>query len=102
MKWLFILTIFLILAAFLVVRYRRHIQTAVQVWRMFRQFKRVRTPETKEIKKPKIDQNAPLVRCAKCGKWIAQSEALYLRSKTFYCSTVCMEKAARIESLIDR
>jgi hypothetical protein len=83
-------------------RYRRQIQTALQLWKMFRQFKKAAAPPEKKIEKRGVDKNAPLVRCARCGKWIAQSEALNLRSKTSYCSAVCMEKAARIESLVDK
>lgn len=102
MKWLILLALVLILAMFVAVRYRRQIQTALQLWKMFRQFKKAAAPPEKKIESRGVDKNAPLVRCAKCGKWIAQSEALNLRSKTSYCSAVCMEKAARIESLVDK
>jgi hypothetical protein len=80
------------------------IQTALHLWRMFRQIKKASKPQAaeKKIENIKADNGEPLVRCAKCGKWINESSALKLRSKTFYCSADCMEKAAKIESLVDR
>jgi len=102
MKWLILIILFLILLAIIASRYRLQLQTALQIWRMFRQFKRAAKPKEENVEKREIDKNTPLVRCARCGKWILQSEALNLRSNTFYCSTDCMEKAARIESLVDK
>ena len=102
MKWLILLGLLLIVAIFIVARYRRQIQTALQLWRMFRQMKKASAPPEKKIDSRGTDKNTPLVRCARCGKWIAGSEAFKLRSKTAYCSNLCMEKAARIESLVDK
>lgn len=102
MKWLFIFFCLLMLFALFALRYRRQIQTALQVWRMFRQVRQTSKPPEKNTKKREIDRSEPLVRCAKCGKWLTRSDALNLRSKTFYCSANCMERAARIESLVDR
>ncbi len=101
MKWLILLTLILMLAGIVALRYRRQIQTGRQLWRMFRQFRKASKPIEKNVDKPAIDKNTVLVRCARCGKWIPQNEALNLRSKTIYCSSKCMEKAARIESLVD-
>ena len=104
-KWL-ILLLLIGLAIFLIaMHYRRHIQSALHIWRMFRQIKRASQPAQSAEKKTenrKIEKDAPLVRCARCGKWLSPGEALNLRSKTVYCSTACMEKAARIESLVDK
>ena len=102
MKWLILLALLLFVIFIIAMRYRRQLQTGLQIWRMFRQFKKASRPAEKEIEKRGVDKNEPLVRCARCGKWISQSEALNLRSKTVYCSTNCMEKAARIESLVDK
>ena len=101
-KWLILLGLLGLLISVIALRYRRQIQTGLQLWRMFRQFKKASRQPEKEAEKRQFDKNVPLVRCAKCGKWISQTDALDLRSKTFYCSTQCMEKAARIESLVDR
>ena len=104
MKWLILLAFLVGLVVFIAVRYRRQMQTALQLWKMFRQFKKAAAPlpAEKKIENRGRDSNSPLVRCARCGKWLAASEALNLRSKTSYCSTACMEKAARIESLVDK
>jgi hypothetical protein len=101
MKWLIILALFMMLAGIIALRYRRQIQTARQLWLMFRQFRKSSKPAERNVEKKAIDKNLPLVRCARCGMWIPQNEALNLRSKTFYCSSKCMEKAAHIESLVD-
>ena len=102
MKWLILLGLLLILLLIIALRYWRQIQTALHLWRMFRQFKKASKPTETKIESRESDKNAPLVRCAKCGKWVTETDALNLRSKTVYCSANCMEKAARIESLVDR
>lgn len=103
MKWIILLLLLLIVAAFIALRYRRQIQTGLHIYRMFRKMQKASKPVEKKAEQPRvIDKNENLVRCSRCGKWIPESAALNLRSKVSYCSTVCMEKAARIESLIDR
>lgn len=102
MKWLILLLLFLVLVSVIAFRYRRQLQTALQVWRMFRQFRKVSQTPDKKIESRSADKNEQLVRCARCGKWISKTDALNLRSKTVYCSANCMEKAARIESLVDK
>lgn len=103
MKWLVLLLILLIVAAIIALRYRRQIQTGLHIYRMFRMMKHSSKPVEKKVEQPQVvDKNENLVRCARCGKWTPQSAALNLRSKTSYCSTDCMEKQARIESLVDR
>lgn len=101
-KWLFLFGLLISLIALFALRYRRQIQTGLHFWRMFRQFKRAAKQPEKEFENRGADKNEPLVRCARCGKWISQTNALNLRSKTIYCSANCMEKAARIESLVDK
>lgn len=101
MKWLIILIILLIVAAFVVLRYRRQIQTGLHLWRMFRKMRQMNQPSEKRIETVSNDKNEPLVRCERCGSWIPQSEAMKLRSKTFYCSAKCMERAVKLQSLVD-
>jgi hypothetical protein len=106
MKWLIILALIVAVFALIAFRYRKQIQAGLQIWRMFRQIRKAsgagNNPAEKRKQSTPIDKSAPLVKCARCGKWITETSALNLRSKTFYCSTNCMEKAARIESLVDR
>lgn len=92
MKWLIILVLFLILMAIIAIRFRRQINMGIQIFQMFRQMRTPNKPQEKKLDKNNVNKSVPLVRCAKCGTWTPQSTALNLRSKTFYCSTNCMEK----------
>lgn len=102
MKWLIILGLLFIVALFIYSRYRRQIQTGLQLWRMYRQMRQASAPTEKKIDKKESGSSQQLVRCARCGKWIAPDEALKLGKNVTYCSTECMEKSARLESLVDR
>lgn len=99
MKWLIILGLLMILGAFVAVRYRKQIQMALYVFRMFRKMRQLsKTPDQpaeKQIRPTSASNEIPLVRCAKCGSWKPQSESLKLGRNVFYCSSNCMEKAVR-------
>ena len=101
-KILVILLILLLVILLIALRYRRQIQTALQFWRMYRQMKQATKPAEQPTAKPRIEKNEALVVCARCGKWIVPSEAVNLGGNTIYCSTKCMEKAARLQSLVDK
>lgn len=94
MKWIIILGLLIVVWMFVIVRFRRQIQTAIYLWKLFQS---ARQPN-RVVKKPNENEKAlrevPLVKCSKCGTWTPQTAALNLRSKTFYCSTNCMESAA--------
>lgn len=97
MKWLIILFLLFVLFAFIAARYRRQIQMGIYVFKMFRKMRQMNKPAEKQIDKPAISNDVQLIRCAKCGTWIPQSNALNLRnSKTFYCSANCMERAVKV------
>ena len=98
MKWLILLILFLILMAIIIVRFRRQINVGIEIFKMFRQLRNQTKSQEKKLDKKAVNENVPLVRCAKCGTWTPQSSALNLRSKTFYCSTNCMEKAVSFNS----
>jgi len=98
MKWLILLILFLILTAIIIVRFRRQINVGIEIFKMFRQLRNQTKPQEKKTDKKAMNESVPLVRCAKCGTWTPQSSALNLRSKTFYCSTNCMEKAVSFNS----
>lgn len=102
MKWLIILLILLVVAALVAFRYRRQIQAGWQIWRVLRQMRQVGKSQEKTVEKQKDSlKEVPLVRCEKCGKWISPEGALKLRSDKFYCSSNCMERAAKLQSLVD-
>lgn len=95
-KILFIFLIFLIVAGIVALRYRRQIQSAVYVWQMFKKMRGINKPQERKIEKTENTKDVQLVRCAKCGTWTPQKNALNLRSKAFYCSTHCMESAVKV------
>lgn len=96
MKWLILLILILILFAFLINKYRRQIQMAIYVWRMFRKMRQAGKADEKQIETQDVSENGQLIRCAKCGTWTPQKNALNLRSGVFYCSSDCMEQAVKV------
>lgn len=96
MKFLIILLLLLIIVAIIAVRYRRQIQMAIYMWKMFRKMRRMSKADEKQIETTETGTGAPLVKCSHCGTWVTQTNALNLRSKTFYCSANCMEKAVSV------
>lgn len=96
MKFLLILGLLVILAMFIGRRYRRQIETALYVFRMFRKMREMNnSAETsgKQIDQTSNSMDVQLVRCVKCGSWTPQSNALRFGKNSFYCSANCMEKA---------
>lgn len=96
MKWLIILSLFFLAWMFIAVRYRKQIQAAIYVWKMFRQMREAGKQSTKKTQIRETSPEVALVKCSKCGTWLQQNEALNLRSKIFYCSANCMENAVKV------
>lgn len=95
MKLLIILALFLLVLGLIAFRYRKQIQTAIYMWRMFKKMRQMnRTPE-KRIETKANRADAQLVRCASCGNWTPETNVLKLGAKSVYCSANCMEKAVR-------
>ena len=95
-KILIVLILLLVLLGLVALHYRKQIQMALYVFRMFRkmrQMSRADQPTEKQIEKTETAKDSALVKCSRCGTWVPQSKALNLRSKTFYCSANCMESA---------
>jgi len=102
MKWLILLGLLLLIISLVYWRFRRQIQTAWQLWLMFRQIRQTGKPAEKPVpKKTESLKETPLVRCEKCGKWTSPESALKFRQDKYYCSSGCMERAARLQSLVD-
>lgn len=94
--WIF-LTLFvlsLISMAITAYRYRQHIQTGWLMWNTFRKMrKQTAAPkQEKNIGDKSWSKDSPLIRCAKCQKWVPQDGAVKLKSN-FYCSHSCLEKS---------
>ncbi len=96
MKWLIILALIVVLAIFIANRYRKQIQMALYVFRMFRKMRQMSKIEEKQIDAKANSEQTALVNCAKCGTWIPQNKALKLRSGVFYCSANCLETTAKV------
>jgi hypothetical protein len=102
MKWLIIIGILLLVLLLVILRFRRHLQTAWQIWKMFRLMRQKGKTQAQPVNNKKESlKDAPLVRCEKCGKWTSPETALKLRQDKYYCSSQCMERAARLQSLVD-
>jgi hypothetical protein len=98
MKWLIILGLLFFLVAMIAVRYRRQIQMGLYVFRMFRKMRQMNKTATteKQVTPAARSNDIPLGRCAKCGSWKPQSEALKFGGNVFYCSSNCLEKAVQV------
>ena len=96
-KILIVLLLLLVLLGLVALHYRKQIQMALYVFRMFRKMRQMSLadqPAEKQIEKTETAaRDVQLVKCSRCGTWIPQTKALNLRSKTFYCSANCMESA---------
>lgn len=101
MKWLIILLILVLVGGLIMLRYRRQIQMGLQLLQMFRTMKKMNKPAEKKIETKTNSKDVPLVRCERCGKWTPQTDVINLRSKNFYCSTECMERAVKLQSMVD-
>ena len=92
----FILIVMGILLGLTAIRYRKQIVTMMHIWRSLKSMRQGAAqgkvqPETAE-------QLGPLVNCAKCGTWVPEQRAIKLRGGTFYCSSNCLETAAKVNS----
>ncbi|MEZ5346128.1 MAG: hypothetical protein R2681_11310 [Pyrinomonadaceae bacterium] len=92
MKWLIILALIAVVILMIVYRYRKHIQTALFMWRTFRQFRQAAKPQQKQVPKRDTSADTQLVRCPKCNKWTPQGEAVKLKSN-YFCSLACLEES---------
>lgn len=96
MKWLILIGLLIIIIVLIASHYRRQIQMAIYVWRMFRKMRQAGKSEDKQIETKEDSKNTQLIRCAKCGTWTPQQNALNLRSGVYYCSANCMEQAVKV------
>jgi hypothetical protein len=93
-KFLVITFLIVVLLGLVLLRFRKQIQTALYVLRMFRQMRNANRPAAeKTIEKKETPAGGPLVRCSRCGTWIPKTAAMNLGGKTYYCSANCIESA---------
>lgn len=80
-------------------RYRQYIQSAWFMFKTYRQIKQKTKPkpqQNKNIETSAKASDSPLVRCAKCQKWVPQDSAIKLKTN-FFCSHNCMEKSFAVK-----
>ncbi len=93
-KLLVIAFLLIVLLGLVLLRFRKQIQTALYVFRMFRQMRKVNQPRRENVlEKEQKAGGGKLVRCARCGTWIPETSAMKLGAKNFYCSANCVESA---------
>ncbi len=92
---LLILAVMLAIVVLTVVRYRRQIGAVYRFWQMLKQARIQGNRRPNEMNEPSEAERGPLVNCAKCGTWVPESKAIKLAPRVFYCSSGCVEKAAK-------
>lgn len=88
--------IFLVIAVLLgltAIRYRKQIAAMIHIWRSLKSIRQ--QAAQRQVPPEKTEQLGPLVNCAKCGTWVPEQRAIKLRGGTFYCSSNCLETAAK-------
>lgn len=98
MKYLILLIIIAVIFIFIFRRMLPYIRMMRRFLGVMREVNRMRAPSAPsdmQRRSEKRTPTEPLVRCAVCGTWVAESRALTLRAtQTTYCSHSCLERAA--------
>ena len=98
MKYLLILLLLAAVAGLIYWRLRPYIAMVRRFLGVVREVNRMRPPGAGADLPRAEDRRAPtgqLVRCAVCGTWVAEANAVKLRAtRTTYCSHSCLERAA--------
>ena len=91
---IFILLIVAVLFALTAFRYRRHLRTAIGVWRMLQSARS--TGQRREVSGSEQPKSGKLVSCSKCGTWVPEPRAIRVPPKIYYCSRECLEQLVPI------
>lgn len=91
MKWLLILVILIAVVLYFAYRYRKHLQTAIFMYRTFRKMKSRASESQRQVPQRDTAADTELLQCPRCGKWSAKEDAVKLKSN-FYCSLDCLEE----------
>jgi hypothetical protein len=89
----FILIVIGVLVGLTAIRYRKQIVTMMHIWRSLKSMRQ--ESAQRQVRPEKPEELGQLVNCAKCGTWVPEQRAIKLRGGTFYCSSNCLETAAR-------
>ena len=91
-----ILIVIAVLLGLTAIRYRKQIAAMMHIWRSLKSMRQESTQ--RKVQPDNAEQLGPLVNCAKCGTWVPEQRAIKLRGGTFYCSSNCLETAAKVNS----
>jgi hypothetical protein len=90
---LIILAVIAILLGLTAFKYRKQLAAMLEIWRTIKKLQRAhRNPE--QVASASQDSGT-LVSCARCRTWVPADRAVRLGKTTTYCSTTCLERAAR-------
>ena len=92
----FILIVMAVLLGLTAIRYRKQIVAMMHIWRSLKSMRQ--QANQRKVEPEKSEQLGPLVNCAKCGTWVPEQRAIKLRGGMFYCSSNCLETAAKANS----
>lgn len=97
MKYLFIVAALLIIATLLYWRLRPYIATARRMLGFVRDFRHMNAGGRSNSSGGSVGMSEKLVRCQACETWIPAARAVTLgrsAGASYYCSHVCLERAA--------
>ncbi len=93
-EFFLILAVIAVLLGLTAYRYRKQLVAGLQIWRMLKGMRANVRSMPRPNAEPELKPAGKLVNCAKCGTWVAESRAIKLNSKTFFCSSECVESNA--------
>src|SRR2546423_1399928 len=92
---LFILFVIAVLIGLTAIRYRRQIVTMISIWKQLKAtrgwIRDVEVPRSQTREESGIQ----LVNCARCGKWLAENEALFHLPSSYVCASSCEHTETR-------
>ena len=91
-----ILIVLAVLVGLTAIRYRKQIAAMMHIWRSLKSMRQQAAQRQVQPEKP--EDLGPLVNCSKCGTWVPEQRGIKLRGGTFYCSSNCLETAAKTTS----
>ena len=96
MKYLFIIALFAVVAFLIYWRLRPYIRGVRRFLGVVREVRRMSVgAQTNVPRQQRQASSEKLARCASCGTWLPESQAVKLRATgSTYCSHSCLERAA--------
>lgn len=87
---IFILIVLAVLLGLTAYRYRKQLMFALQIWRVMKGSREMRSRQASQID-PQPADKGELVSCSRCGKWTPSTAAIKFGPTIYYCSTQCLQ-----------